>query len=66
MLRLSADRSAARPASTKRSLPNMMRGETKPLSDEFSFEGERQLSLFKNDGDWYDRNDFIGRHRKGA
>jgi hypothetical protein len=34
-----ADRLAARPGSTKRSLPNMTRGETKPLSDEFSFEG---------------------------
>jgi hypothetical protein len=48
---------------TKRSLPNMTRGQTKPLSDEFSFDGQRQLSLFENDGDhWYDRDDFIGRH----
>jgi hypothetical protein len=51
---------------TKRSLPNMTGGETKPLNDEFSFEGERQLSLFENDGDhWYDRDDFIGRHTIG-
>lgn len=48
---------------TKLSLPNMTRGETKPLSDEFSFEGERQLSLFENDGNhWYDRDDFIAKH----
>lgn len=47
----------------KRSLPSMTRGETKSLGDEFFFEGERQLSLFENDGDhWYDRDDFIGRH----
>src|SRR5215470_1851856 len=45
---------------TKRSLPNMTRGQTKPLSDEFLFDGDRQLSLFENDGDhWYDRDDFI-------
>jgi hypothetical protein len=47
----------------KRSLPNMTKGDTKQLGDEFVFDGERQLSLFENDGDhWYDRDDFIGRH----
>jgi hypothetical protein len=48
---------------TKRSLPNMTKGQTKPLSDEFIFQGSRQLSLFENDGDhWYDRDDFIAKH----
>ena len=48
---------------TKRSLPNMTQGQTKPLSDEFIFEGSRDLSLFENDGDhWYDRDDFIAKH----
>jgi hypothetical protein len=48
---------------TKRSLPNMNRGQTKPLGDEFVFEGSRVLSLFENDGNhWYDRDDFIGKH----
>lgn len=48
---------------TKRSLPNMTKGQTKALSDEFIFEGSRQLSLFENDGDhWYDRDDFIAKH----
>ena len=48
---------------TKRSLPNMTQGQTKPLSDEFIFEGARELSLFENDGDhWYDRDDFIAKH----
>jgi hypothetical protein len=48
---------------TKRSLPNMTQGQTKDLSDEFLFEGSRQLSLFENDGDhWYDRDDFIASH----
>jgi len=48
---------------TKRSLPNMTRGQTKPLSDEFLFDGSRELSLFENDGDhWYDRDDFIAKH----
>jgi hypothetical protein len=46
---------------TKRSLPNMTQGQTKTLSDEFIFDGSRQLSLFENDGDhWWDRDDFIG------
>jgi hypothetical protein len=48
---------------TKRSLPNMTKGQTKALSDEFLFEGSRQLSLFENDGNhWYDRDDFIDKH----
>ncbi len=48
---------------TKRSLPNMTKGQTKMLGDEFLFEGSRQLSLFENDGDhWYDRDDFIAAH----
>jgi hypothetical protein len=48
---------------TKRSLPNMTQGQTKPLSDEFIFEGSPELSLFENDGDhWYDRDDFIAKH----
>lgn len=48
---------------TKRSLPNMTKGQTKSLADEFLFDGLRQLSLFENDGDhWYDRDDFIGTH----
>jgi hypothetical protein len=48
---------------TKRSLPNMTQGQTKPLSDEFVFEGSRELSLFENDGNhWYDRDDFIAKH----
>ncbi|MCR2762046.1 hypothetical protein NQ152_00840 [Microbacterium sp. zg.B48] len=47
---------------TKRSLPNMTKGQTRSLSDEFEFDGERELSLFENDGDhWYDRDDFIGK-----
>ena len=47
---------------TKRSLPNMTKGQTKLLGDEFIFEGTRQLSLFENDGDhWYDRDDFIAK-----
>lgn len=48
---------------TKRALPNMTRGQTEPLSDEFMFEGFAQLTMFENDGDhWYDRDDFIGTH----
>lgn len=48
---------------TKRSLPNMTKGQTEALSDEFLFEGSRELSLFENDGDhWYDRDDFIAKH----
>jgi hypothetical protein len=48
---------------TKTALPNMTRGQTKALSDEFLFDGERLLSLFENDGDhWYDRDDFIAKH----
>ena len=48
---------------TKRSLPNMTQGRTEDLSDEFLFEGSRELSLFENDGDhWYDRDDFIAKH----
>jgi hypothetical protein len=48
---------------TKRSLPNMTQGQTKSLTDEFLFQGQRQLSLFENDGDhWYDRDDFIAKH----
>jgi len=48
---------------TKDSLPNMTKGDTKDLSDEFLFEGSSDLSLFENDGDhWYDRDDFIGKH----
>ena len=48
---------------TKRSLPNMHAGQTKSLSDEFLFEGSRQLSMYENDGDhWYDRDDFIAKH----
>src|SRR5215510_3312901 len=48
---------------TKRSLPNMTRGRTEALSDQFIFVGSPQLSLFENDGDhWYDRDDFIGKH----
>ncbi|WP_344821206.1 hypothetical protein [Actinocorallia longicatena] len=44
----------------KISLPNMTRGQTEVLDDEFIFEGASQLSLFENDGDhWYDRDDFI-------
>ena len=46
---------------TKQSLPNMTKGQTKALSDEFIFDGSRQLSLFENDGNhWWDRDDFIG------
>jgi hypothetical protein len=41
----------------------MTKGQTKPLSHEFIFEGSRDLSLFENDGDhWYDRDDFIAKH----
>jgi hypothetical protein len=48
---------------TKRSLPNMTQGQTKPLSDEFIFDGSPELSLFENDGNhWYDRDDFIAKH----
>jgi hypothetical protein len=48
---------------TKRSLPNMTQGQTEDLSDEFLFDGSRDLSLFENDGDhWYDRDDFIAKH----
>jgi hypothetical protein len=48
---------------TKDSLPNMTKGDTKDLSDEFLFEGSSDLSLFENDGDhWYDRDDFIGKN----
>lgn len=48
---------------TKRSLPNMTKGQTKPLNDEFIFEATTDLSLFENDGDhWYDRDDFIGKN----
>jgi hypothetical protein len=48
---------------TKRALPNMTRGQTKTLGDEFLFEGSPPLSLFENDGDhWYDRDDFIAKH----
>ena len=48
---------------TKRALPNMTKGQTKTLSDEFVFEGLRDLSLFENDGNhWYDRDDFIAKH----
>ncbi|WP_341977975.1 hypothetical protein LTA6_001969 [Microbacterium sp. LTA6] len=48
---------------TKRALPNMTKGDTKTLGDEFLFDGSRQLSLFENDGDhWYDRDDFIAKH----
>ena len=48
---------------TKRSLPNMTKGQTKALSDEFLFTGLRELSLFENDGDhWFDRDDFIAKH----
>jgi hypothetical protein len=44
----------------KRSLPNMKRGVTQGLNDEFIFTGTQQLRLFENDGDhWYDRDDFI-------
>jgi len=51
----------------KRSLPNMTKGDTKQLGDEFVFDGERQLSLFENDGDhWYDRDDFIAKHTIAA
>lgn len=40
----------------------MTQGQTKPLSDEFIFQGSRDLSLFENDGNhWYDRDDFIGK-----
>lgn len=47
---------------TKRSLPDMTKGQTRALSDEFQFDGDRELSLFENDGDhWYDRDDFIGK-----
>ena len=52
---------------TKRSLPNMTKGQTRSLADEFIFTGQRQLSLFENDGDhWYDRDDFIGAHQIAA
>src|ERR687898_619087 len=52
---------------TKRSLPNMTKGQTKALGDEFLFEGSRELSLFENDGDhWYDRDDFIAKHAIAA
>jgi len=48
---------------TKRSLPDMTKGDTKMLGDEFLFDGTRQLTLFENDGDhWYDRDDFIAAH----
>jgi hypothetical protein len=48
---------------TKRALPNMHQGETKPLNQEFIFQGSPELSLFENDGDhWYDRDDFIDKH----
>ena len=48
---------------TKRALPNMTKGQTKALGDEFVFDGTRQLTLFENDGDhWYDRDDFIAAH----
>ncbi|MGH8545148.1 MAG: hypothetical protein ACREX3_16295 [Gammaproteobacteria bacterium] len=48
---------------TKRSLPNMTAGQEEALTDEFLFEGSRELSLFENDGDhWYDRDDFIAKH----
>lgn len=48
---------------TKRSLPSMTKGQTKSLADEFLFDGQRQLTLFENDGDhWYDRDDFIAAH----
>jgi hypothetical protein len=40
---------------TKRSLPNMHAGQTKSLSDEFLFEGSRQLSM-------YEKDDFIAKH----
>lgn len=47
----------------KRSLPNMTKGQTKTLGDEFVFDGTQQLTLFENDGDhWYDRDDFIAAH----
>lgn len=45
----------------KRALPNMKRGVTQGLNDEFIFTGTQELRLFENDGDhWYDRDDFIG------
>jgi hypothetical protein len=48
---------------TKRALPDMTQGQSKDLSDEFIFEGSRELMLFENDGNhWYDRDDFITRH----
>ncbi len=48
---------------TKRSLPNMTKGQTKMLNDEFLYEGFSTLSLFENDGNhWYDRDDFIDKH----
>lgn len=48
---------------TKRALPNMTKGQTNTLTDEFLFDGPVHLSLFENDGDhWYDRDDFIGTH----
>jgi hypothetical protein len=48
---------------TKRALPNMTKGQTSTLTDEFLFDGSVHLSLFENDGDhWYDRDDFIGTH----
>lgn len=47
---------------TKRSLPDMTKGQTRSLRDEFLFTGASELSLFENDGDhWYDRDDFIGK-----
>ena len=48
---------------TKRSLPNMTKGQTKTLNDQFLFNVSSDLSLFENDGDhWYDRDDFIAKH----
>jgi len=48
---------------TKRSLPGMTEGQTKPLGQEFTFTGPARLNLFENDGDhWYDRDDFIAGH----
>jgi len=45
---------------TKRSLPSMTEGQTKPLAQEFIFTGAAVLNLFENDGNhWYDRDDFI-------
>ncbi len=48
---------------TKRKLPDMTKGQTKNLNDEFLFEGSRPLAMFEDDGDhWYDRDDFIASH----